>query len=149
MYHSLCILVTTLEINKRSFFMLSVSIYKKNEYWLVYIIIFKLFICQYFYRPEKQNRKKQHGLDFRPQCTRLTQILHQNSFVVFLLQRRHAVVHHQLCFLRQIYGHFRLDSTEQEGLQDTLQLSSWKQRNSTRDSVCPCSFNEQLPWRPA
>lgn len=35
----------------------------------------------------------------------LTKILHQNSLVVFLLQGRDAVVHHQLGFFGEIYSH--------------------------------------------
>lgn len=88
--------------------------------------------------------KIQYSSSYTPQCRGLTQILHQNGFIVFFLQSRHAVVHHQLGLLRQVHSHFWLDSTKQEGLQDPLQLSSWKEKHSMRDTVCQCWFNEQL-----
>lgn len=80
----------------------------------------------------------------------LTQILHQERFVVFFLQSRHAVVHHQLRLLRQIYSHFGLDSAKQERLQDSLQLSSWKQKHSMKDAVFDLMSNYQVSaWHTA
>lgn len=105
---------------------------------LIHCIVFQLLD-----RPVSAS-KIQYGLSYTPQCRSLTQILHQKGFVVFFLQSRHAVVHHQLRLLRQIYSHFWLDPTKQEGLQDPLQLSSCKQKDRTRDTVCQCWFNKQL-----
>lgn len=105
---------------------------------LIHRIVFQLLD-----RPVSAS-KIQYGLSYTPQCRSLTQILHQKGFVVFFLQSRHAVVHHQLRLLRQIYSHFWLDPTKQEGLQDPLQLSSCKQKDRTRDTVCQCWFNKQL-----
>lgn len=105
---------------------------------LIYCIVFQLLDI-----PVSAS-KIQYASGYTPQCRSLTQILHQKGFVVFFLQSRHAVVHHQLRLLRQIYSHFWLDPTKQEGLQDPLQLSSCKQKHSTRDTVCQCWFYKQL-----